>query len=93
MKRKHVDEWEPSENDMDWLLTVVEKMKIGGRWVLPDAGATFEKVAPNHLRLESIVTDDPLNAMIAIEKTRKVGERAAIKVDIEKAADYVLFRL
>jgi len=93
MKRKHVDEWEPSENDMDWLLTVVEKMKIGGRWVLPDAGATFEKVAPNHLRLESIVTDDPLNAMIAIEKTRKVGERAAIKVDIEKAADYVLFHL
>ena len=93
MKRKYVDEWEPSENDMDWLLTTMEKMKIGGRWVLPDAGVTFEKVGPNHLRLESIVIDDPLNAMIAIEKTKKVGERAAIKVDIEKAADYVLFHL
>ena len=93
MKRKYVDEWEPSENDMDWLLTTMEKMKIGGRWVLPDAGVTFEKVGPNHLRLESIVTDDPLNAMIAIEKTKKVGERASIKVDIEKAADYVLFHL
>jgi len=93
MKRKYVDEWEPSEKDMDWLLTTVEKMKIGGRWVLPDARVTFEKVGPNHLRLESIVADDPLNAMIAIEKTKKVGERAAIKVDIEKAADYVLFHL
>ena len=93
MKRKYVDEWKPSENDVDWLLTTVEKMKIGGHWVLPDAGVTFDKVGPNHLRLESIVTDDPLDAMIAIEKTKKVGERAAIKVDIEKAADYVLFHL
>jgi hypothetical protein len=34
-----------------------------------------------------------LSAMIAIEKTRKVGEKAGIKVDIEKAADYILFHL
>jgi hypothetical protein len=91
LKTKQVDEWEPTENDVDWLLTTVEKMKIGGRWVLPDVGATFEKVGPNHLRLQSIVSSDILNAMIAIEKTKKVGERAAIKVDIEKAADCILF--
>ncbi len=45
------------------------------------------------MRLESIVTDDMLNAMVAIEKTRKVGEKAGIKVDVEKAADRILFRL
>jgi hypothetical protein len=43
------------------------------------------------LRLESIVTDDLLNAMISIEKTKKVGEKASIKVDIEEAADHILF--
>jgi len=92
MKKKYVDDWEPTEGDIDWLVKTVESMKIGGKWILPGAGATFEKVGSDHLRLESMVTDDPLNTMIAIEKTRKVGDRAAIKVDIEKAADYILFR-
>jgi hypothetical protein len=91
MKKKCVDDWEPTENDVDWLITTVESMKVGGKWCFPAAGATFEKVGRYHLRLESIVTDDVLNAMIAIEKTRKVGEKAAIRIDIEKAADFVLF--
>jgi hypothetical protein len=91
IKKKYVDDWEPTESDIDWLIKTVESMKIGGKWVLPAAGATFEKVGHNHLRLESIVTDDMLNAMVAIEKTKKVGDRAAIKIDIEKAADYILF--
>jgi hypothetical protein len=91
MKKKCVDDWEPTENDIDWLIKTVESMKVGGKWCLPAGGATFEKVDHNHLRLESIVTDDVLSAMIAIEKTKKVGERAAIKVNIEKAADYILF--
>jgi len=90
VKKKCVDDWQPTENDIDWLMKTVESLKAGGKWSLPAAGATFEKVGYNHLRLESIVTDDLLNAMIAIEKTKKVGEIAAIKVDMEKAADYIL---
>lgn len=93
IKKKYIDDWEPSESDVDWLIKTVAGMKIGGKWIIPDAGVTFEKVGEDHLRLESIVTDDMLNAMIAIEKTRKVGEKAGIKVDVEKAADRILFRL
>jgi len=91
IKKKNVDDWEPTESDIDWLIKTVESIKIGGKWIFPGAGATFEKVSSNHLRLESIVTDDLLSTMISIEKTKKVGERAAIRVDIEKAADYILF--
>ena len=93
LKKKYVDEWEPAKSDVDWLINVVRKMKIGGVWHLPASGVTFEKVAEDHLRLKSITTDDPLNAMITIEKTKKVGEKAGIKIDIEKAADYIIFKL
>lgn len=93
LKKKYVDEWDPTERDIDWLLNAVRIMKIGGLWNLPAVNVTFEKVGQNHLRLKSIETDDLLNAMIAIEKTKKVGEKAGIKVDIEKAADYVLLHL
>jgi len=31
--------------------------------------------------------------MITIERTKKVGDLAGIKVDIEKAADYIVVRL
>jgi hypothetical protein len=93
IKKKHIDDWGPSERDVEWLIKTVNGMKVGGKWIIPDAGVTFEKVGADHLRLESIVTEDLLNAMIAIEKTRKVGEKAGIKVDVEKAADYILFRL
>jgi len=91
LKRKYVDEWEPAESDEEWLVNTVESMKVGGLWHLPAVGVTFEKVGADHLRLKSIETDDPLNAMIAIEKTKKVGERAGIKVDTEETADYILF--
>jgi hypothetical protein len=93
MKKKHVDDWEPSEEDVEWLVKAVDGMKVGGKWLIPNAGVTFEKVGVDHLRLESIVTGDMLNAMIAIEKTRKVGEKAGIRVDVEKAADYVFLGL
>ncbi len=93
IKKKYIDEWEPSDSDVEWLIKTVAGMKVGGKWIIPDAGVTFEKIGEDHIRLESIVTDDILNAMVAIEKTKKVGEKAGIKVDIEKAADYVLFRL
>jgi len=91
IKRRCVDEWEPTEEDINWLIKTVESLKIGGKWTMPAGGATFEKVGADHLRLESMVTNDPLNSMIAIEKTKKVGEKAAIRIDIEKAADFVLF--
>lgn len=92
-KKKNVDEWDPTEKDVNWLLNTVRIVKIGGLWNLPAVNVTFEKVGQNHLRLKSIETDDLLNAMIAIEKTKKVGEKAGIKVDIEKTADYVFLRL
>jgi hypothetical protein len=91
LKRKYVEEWEPTEQDIDWLTTTINSLKVGGKWTIPAAGVTFEKVGHDHLRLEGIITDDIINAFVAIEKTKKVGERAAIKVDTEKAADYVLF--
>jgi hypothetical protein len=91
LKRRCVDEWEPTEEDVSWLIKTVESLKVGGKWTMPAGGVTFEKVGADHLRLESMVTKDPLNSMIAIEKTKKVGEKATIKVDIEKAADFVLF--
>jgi len=91
IKRKYVDRWEPSESDIEWLIKTVADIKIGGRWIIPDVGVTFKKIGENHLKLESIVTDDIVSAMIAIEKTRKVGIKAGIKVDIEKAADYIIF--
>jgi hypothetical protein len=93
MKKKHVDDWEPSQADVEWLTKTVAKLEVGGKWVIPDAGVTFEKVGADHLRLKSIATEDLLNAILAIEKTRKVGEKAGIRVGIESAADYVLFRL
>jgi len=93
VKKKYVDEWEPSERDIDWLIDTVNKMKIGGVWHIPATGTTFEKVAPDHIRLKSITTDNPLNAMITIEKTKKVGEKAGIRVDTEKVADFIMFKL
>ena len=90
MKQKYVDDWHPTENDIDWLIKTMESLNAGGKWTIPAVGATFEKVGYNHLRLESIVTDNILNALISIEKTKKVGEKASIKVDIEKAADHIL---
>jgi hypothetical protein len=91
LKKKYIDDWEPSEDDVKWLIKTVSDMKVGGKWIIPAVGVTFEKVGEDHLRLESIVTNDILSATIAIEKTKKVGERAGIKVDTEKAADYMLF--
>ena len=88
-----MDEWDPTEKDLDWLLNTVRMMKIGGLWNLPAPGATFEKVGQDHLKLKSVETDDLLKAMIAIEKTKKVGEKAGIKVDIEEACDSVFLRL
>jgi len=93
LKRRYVDSWEPTERDIDWLTTLVAKLKMGGRWFLPAVGVTFEKVGPNHLRLESIETDKPFEALIIIEKTKKVGERAGIRVDVEAAADHILLDL
>jgi len=93
LKKKYVDDWDPTEKDVDWLIDTVKMMKIGGLWNLPAVGVTFEKVGQDHLRLTSIETDDLLNAMIAIEKTKKVGEKAGIKVDTEKTADYIFLRL
>jgi hypothetical protein len=90
-RKRMVDDWEPTSQDINWLVTVVAKMNVGGKWVVPATGATFEKVGQDHLRLESIVTDDVMNALIMVEKTKKVGERAAIRIDIEKAADYIIF--
>jgi len=91
--RKYVDTWEPSEKDIKWLQQTVEKMAIGGLWNIPAAGVTFEKADSNHLRLKSIGTDDPLDAMITIGKTEKVGKRAGIKVDIEAATELIIFKL
>ena len=93
MKRKHVDKWEPTEKDEKWLIKTVEKLKVGGLWYFPAAGATFEKVGADHLKLKSLETDDPLNAMIHIEKTKKVGEKAGIKVDTEETAEHIFFQL
>jgi len=91
IKKRDIDEWKPTDEDIHWLTTTVASMKIGGKWTIPAAGITFEKVGQDHLRLEGIITDDPLKALVTAEKTKKVGERAAIKVDIEKAADYIVF--
>ena len=90
IKKKYVDEWDPSENDVDWLLNTLRMMKIGGVWNIPATGVTFEKVSEDHLKLKSIETNDLVNAIITVEKTKKVGEKAGIKVDVEKAADYIL---
>lgn len=42
---------------------------------------------------ETVVTDNPLGALVAIEKTRKVAERAAIEADVEKSAEYATIDL
>ena len=93
LRRKYVDEWSPTEDDVRWLKETVRRMKIGGVWIIPAVGAVFEKVAEDHIRLKSITTDDIINAIITIERTKKVGDLAGIKVDIEKAADYIVVRL
>lgn len=90
IKKKHVDDWDPSEKDVDWLLNTVRMMKIGVVWNIPAAGVTFEKVGEDHLRLKSIETNNLMDAMVTIEKTKKVGEKAGIKIDVEKAADHIL---
>jgi hypothetical protein len=88
--KESVDRWEPTERDIRWLRALVSRLKIGGKWVAPGSGLVFEKVGENHLRLQSIMTKDIINTFLVLEKTRKVGERAGIKVDTEKAADYII---
>jgi hypothetical protein len=79
IKRKNIDEWEPSETDIAWLQGTIKNMRVGGVWYLPAAGATFRKIGSNHIKLESIVTEKPLDAMIIIGKTKeRVRERMSI---------------
>ena len=87
IKREYVDGWEPPEKDADWLIAVISKLKVGGKWLMPGCGITFEKVAEDHLKLESIKTNDLIGALVTVLRTKKVGERAAIKVDIENTAN------
>ena len=42
-------------------------------------------ISSNHLRLESIAMDGPIDAFIVVEKTKKVRGKAGIKIDVEKA--------
>jgi hypothetical protein len=31
LKKKYVDDWEPSESDVEWLIKTVDGMKVGGK--------------------------------------------------------------
>jgi hypothetical protein len=87
---KRLQGWEPSERDVRWLRALVDALKVGGVWVAPGTGVVFEKVGDSHLRLQSILTTNIIEAIVMIEQTRKVGERAGVRVDVEKAADYII---
>lgn len=93
LKRKYADEWKPTEDDIKWLVNAVGGMKVGALWHIPQDGVTFRKIGPNHLRLERVVTEDLLNALITVEKVKKVGEKSGIRVDTEKTANYIQFRM
>jgi len=93
LRREFVDNWEPSEEDVNWFKKTVGSMRVGGRWYIPDDGITFLKVGHDHIKLESIITEDLLRALITLEKLKKVGQKCGVKVDVEKAAEYVSFRI
>jgi hypothetical protein len=92
-KKKYVDDWKPTADDVKWLVDAVNSMSIGTLWNIPQDGVTFKKVGHDHLKLESIVTSDLLNALITVEKVKKVGEIGGIRVDTEKTARYIQFRI
>lgn len=93
IKKKYVDNWKPTADDIKWLVDAINSMPIGTLWNIPQDGVTFKKVGHNHLKLESVVTADFLNALVTIEKVKKVGEKGGIRVDTEKTAKYIQFRI
>jgi len=93
IKEKYVDDWQPTADDVKWLIKAVNSMQVGALWHIPQDGVTFKKVGPKHLKLEAIDTEDLLNALITVEKVKKVGEIGGIRVDTEQTAKYVKFRI
>jgi len=72
--------WEPSDNDVQWLVNLLDSLKVGGVWIAPSYGVIFNKVDENTLKLGQplILT---LEAVTMIERTMKVAEQAGIYIE------------
>lgn len=42
LKREYVDEWQPTEEDVKWLVRTVGGMKVGALWHILHDGVTFK---------------------------------------------------
>jgi hypothetical protein len=43
MKQKYVDDWQPTENDVDWLIKTMKSLNAGGKWTIPACRCHFRK--------------------------------------------------
>jgi len=88
--RSLIGDWKPSRRDVEWLRALVDSLKVGGVWIAPKGGVAFEKVGEKHIRLMGVASEDVRGTVILIEKTKLVGEKAGIRVDTDKSADFIL---
>ena len=71
--------WEPSDEDVQWLVNLLDMLKIGGIWIAPSYGVMFNKKDSNALTLRPPMLPTP-EALEMIARTREVAEKAGIRI-------------
>jgi len=76
--------FKPRRSDVDWLVSLVRNLSIGGLWTAP-MGFTFEKVGENHLRLLKASSSPKLraDAIEVVNRTVLTGKEGGIQVDTD----------
>lgn len=72
-------DWEPTQNDIVWLKSLLTLMRIGTRWQSP-LGYTLMKTGSRELTLEYIA--DLEDVWEKIERIKKTAKKAGIKIII-----------
>lgn len=78
-------DWKPSDEDAIWLQNLINSLKIGGKWLVPDVGVVYTRTGEKEITLSLIVStksrfEDVDNL---VDRTNKVAEKAGIKVIID----------
>lgn len=72
--------WEPTDKDVQWLVNLLDMLKVGGIWVWPSYGVIVHKTDENTLSLQPSLIPTP-EATEMIRRTKKVAEKAGIYID------------
>lgn len=83
-----LDPYYPTQNDLEFTRTLVNSLRIGGKWEIPRCLISYEKVAKNKMKLDNYLTPEWAKHMI----DSKLVDKKVEELKMAQAMDHHAFK-